>query len=165
MAMDLRVPIILQILIKCWHMLPKKLTTKKKMLLIPRSKERCGISLHYFTHSREKKADSSAVKHDFWPQFSTKLWMKEKKRRWKNQACSWCSKSLEWSLEFDLKILVPHYAIIIWSSLLIRSHPAFQHMEHRSWSFWHFLTVSINHFSITRLGLLLQKESCAQGSS
>ena len=78
MAIDPLVPIIFQILIKCWHMLPKKLTTKKKMLLIPRSKERCGISLHYFTHSREKKADSSAVKHDFWPQFSTKLWMKEK---------------------------------------------------------------------------------------
>ena len=147
MAMDLRVPIIFQILIKCWHMLPKKLTTKKEDAFDPKVKREMWDQLALFhTLTREKKVDSSAVKHDFWPQFSTKLWMKEKKRRWKNQACSWCSKSLEWSLEFDLKILVPHYAIIIWSSLLMRFHPAFQHMEHRSWSFWHFLTVSINHF-------------------
>ena len=147
MAMDLRVPIIFQILIKCWHMLPKKLTTKKRRCFWSQGQKRDVGSACIISHTHEKKkADSSAVKHDFWPQFSTKLWMKEKKRRWKNQACSWCSKSLEWSLEFDLKILVPHYAIIIWSSLLMRFHPAFQHMEHRSWSFWHFLTVSINHF-------------------
>ena len=145
--MDLHVPIISQTLIKCWHMLPKKLTTKKKMLLIPRSKERCGISLHYFTHSREKKGRFKCSKARFFGlNLAPNYGWRKKKRRWKNQACSWCSKSLEWSLEFDLKILVPHYAIIIWSSLLIRFHPAFQHMEHRSWSFWHFLTVSINHF-------------------
>ena len=60
-------------------MLPKKLTTKKEDAFDPKVKREMWDQLALFhTLTRKKKADSSAVKHDFWPQFSTKLWMKEK---------------------------------------------------------------------------------------
>ena len=57
----------------------KEIDHKKRRCFWSQGQKRDVGSACIISHTHEKKkADSSAVKHDFWPQFSTKLWMKEK---------------------------------------------------------------------------------------